>query len=216
MAHNISGWQLDTTFLFAYQYETVIQPGDTIVTYYNSADGLFFTSVLPQNTIQTTIADTNYYAIVDSNWVNYTDYQAENIQKTKRIKATGANNKLLQQKSLLSYVEVPVTMGYQFDINKWGFGINAGVGFGFLTGIAYASIDDTETGIYAPASTYFKKTMLNGILRLGVHYQLNKSMSICLNPMARINMNSVKASNELYSQKFTGIGIQGGVQYKIK
>jgi hypothetical protein len=213
--NNNSTWLLDTSMFYAMQYNNIVISYDSTVTYYDETSGQFYTAQLPIYTTQTTVVDTNFYYLIDSTYYQSIDTIKTNYALKKQMVISNPNQANLKGRNTFSYVEVPVLIGYEWGIKRWRMSVKGGIGFGILTRQQsfYLTTDEAEI---APVSTaVYSKVMYNGIFRVGMHYSFTPQFGIDFVPFMRLNINNMTNKNATFQQKYTNVGLQVGMNYKL-
>ncbi len=208
-------WLVDTAMFYAMQYNNIVTSYDSTVTYYDETSGLFYTAQLPIYTTQTTVVDTNFYYLIDSTYYQAIDTIKTNYALQKQMVISNPNQANLKGRNTFNYVEVPVLIGYEWGIKRWRMSVKGGIGFGILTRQQsfYLTTDEAEI---APVSTaVYSKIMYNGIFRVGMHYSFTPQFGIDFVPFTRLNINNMTNKNATFQQKYTNVGLQVGMNYKL-
>lgn len=131
------------------------------------------------------------------------------------------NDKQVNVKNKLSYINIPLAISYQFQLsNKLSIEINPGVNFGILqgsTGVSYMnSVNEAVYSINNKKSSPYN-TSLNIDLQLGVgvEYNMNKRLSLIVQPIMRKGMGSVVKSSAGFKQNYTSFGLTTGIRYQL-
>jgi hypothetical protein len=213
--NNNSTWLVDTAIFYAMQYNNIVTSYDSTVTYYDETSGLFYTAQLPIYTTQTTVVDTNFYYLIDSTYYQAIDTIKTNYALQKQMVISNPNQANLKGRNTFNYVEVPVLIGYEWGFKRWRMSLKGGIGFGILTRQQsfYLTTDEAEI---APVSTaVYSKVMYNGIFRVGMHYSFTPQFGIDFVPFTRLNINNMTNKNATFQQKYTNVGLQVGMNYKL-
>jgi hypothetical protein len=210
-----SQWLVDSTVFFTLNYNSIIVSQDTTVTYYDESSGLFYTASLPINITQSSFVDTNFYYLIDSSYQQNIDTTKTNYTLQKQQMVKDPNQPQLKGRNTFSYFEIPLLIGYEWGIKRWRVSIKGGVGFGLLTRQQsyYLSKDEAEI---APVSTnVYSKMLFNGILRAGLHYNFTPQFGLDIVPFSRININNMTNNKASFQQKYSNVGLQIGLNYKL-
>lgn len=213
--NNNSAWLVDSSQFYALQYNSIITSQDTTITYYDEATGLFYTANLPINITQSTIIDTNFYYTIDSTYISAIDTQKTNYELKKQIVVKDPNQANLKGRNTFTYIEIPILFGYEWGIKRWRLSVKGGIGVGMLTRQQsfYLTTDEAEI---APVSTdVYTKIMYNGIVRAGLHYNFTPQFGIDIVPFSRVNINNMTNKNATFQQKYSNVGLQVGLNYKL-
>lgn len=117
-----------------------------------------------------------------------------------------------------SYLEIPLLVGYNFDVNKFRFKLLTGVSVGFLIESKgklpypkdirlFEDFDNMENEI--------NKTMYNWIFQAGFTYQINNNWSVFVQPYYKQNIRSVFSSSYPVKQRFISVGLNCGVSVRL-
>lgn len=213
--NNNSAWLVDSSQFYSVQYNSIITSQDTTITYYDETTGLFYTANLPLNVTQSTIIDTNFYYMIDSTYISAIDTQKTNYELKKQIVVKDPNQANLKGRNTFTYIEIPILFGYEWGIKRWRLSVKGGIGVGMLTRQQsfYLTTDEAEI---APVSTdVYTKIMYNGILRAGLHYNFTPQFGIDIVPFSRVNINNMTNKNATFQQKYSNVGLQVGLNYKL-
>ncbi len=114
-----------------------------------------------------------------------------------------------------SYMEIPLTFGYEFKTKgKLSYTVSGGI----LTGLfinAQGKGVTLKDEIVDLEHLPFLKINLSGVFALGVNYNLSKEFSLQLNGTYRQNFTSVYQQDYFLSQRFNAFGIRFGLMYKF-
>lgn len=214
--NNNSAWIVDSTMFYALQYNSIITNIDTTITYYDETTGLFYTAQLPVNITQSNVVDTNFYYHIDSTYHQVIDTTKTNYALKKQIIVKDPDQANLIGRNTFTYVEVPILIGYEWGLKRWRLSLKGGLGLGILSRQQsfYLSTDEAEI---APVSTdVYTKVIYNGIFRLGMHYSFTSQFGIDIVPFSRLNFNNMTNKNAAFQQKYSNVGMQLGLSYKLK
>ena len=133
---------------------------------------------------------------IDSTWVKVYD--------TKTIDNSGRNQ--------LSYLEIPLRLGYLFHEGRFSVEVNAGVSLGFLL---FSNMKLPEINNYQQVNKVsdLNTTMLNATAGATVYFHLNRKTSIFAAPYYKQNLQSVFRNNYDQKQQFNTLGINFGVSF---
>ena len=128
--------------------------------------------------------DSIYIVEIDTNIVQFTD----TLLYEPSDKLGQANGK-----TKITYVEIPILVGYEFYFDKLILAIKGGVSVGFLTQTSGFYLNESATDLI-PINTQhavLKKTLWNLELGLGVGYKFYPKFDVFLNTGYKMNLNSV-------------------------
>ena len=120
-------------------------------------------------------------------------------------------------KNRYHYLEIPLLIGFQTNKNKVNIEIGTGVSFGFLVS-ANGKLPDLDNNSLLEInknSDFLRNTSFNYILRAGIQYNINSSLSLIAKPYFKRNLNSVFKVDYPIIQKYTTFGIDIGVRIKL-
>ncbi len=186
---------------------------DTI-SYYDSNNGSYATATV-SNTSLVVDTDIVTHTVVDSNMVSKVDSVQKIRTSTKRVLVTDKNQTNLVGKNTITYLEVPILVGYQMQYNKLSVAIKTGIGLGVLTSQnTYYITNDLSTITEIKPESY-NRLLYNYILRLSFTYNINKRFGIYIEPSFRANINSVLKKDNKFQQKYYNAGSNIGLNYKF-
>ena len=116
----------------------------------------------------------------------------------------------------LTYVEVPLLLGYTLGKGKINCQISTGISYAFLIGSKGKLLRTDASGFNdILVETPYRKNMYNFLLRIGCSYHLNEKISVVLQPSFKLNLNSIFESAYPASQKYHSYGLNIGLNYKF-
>lgn len=135
---------------------------------------------------------------VDSNWVKvYNDITIDN---------SGINQ--------VSYLEIPLLVGYRYNASLFSFEINTGAYLGFLMNSNIRVPDFVNNNeIVDPQET--NKSMVNFAVNASVYYHLNRNTSVFLSPYYKQNTGSLFKDSYPVNQRLKTYGINFGISYSF-
>ena len=139
-------------------------------------DTFYYFGIRSYKSTLATVNDSSFQEQYDSSFVNT------------------ANNKILDanKKTRLTYVELPITFGYEFKVNKISIAPCAGVSFGYLTKKEGAYINRNLTGIESISSIKeIRNYMINYCFQLQIGYAVNRRIGIFIAPQYKANAISI-------------------------
>jgi len=148
---------------------------------------------------------------------------------TLDVQQTSSQNKLtnydstittqkLQYKNTYSCINIPLIIGRKFNYHSFYFDVAAGVSWAHITNIE-THILDSQSGeviTLTQTSDNIKKDIFNGVLSIGVGYQLNEFNSIFLRPEFQYNFNSIFDKASFNNYKVYQMRISFGMRYSMK
>jgi hypothetical protein len=210
-----SAWMYDTTVFSTYQYSNIINSMDSTITYYDQSSGVFLTTTIPVNNIQSIITDTNFYYQIDSMLIQTIDTTTTAYQLSRLQTVNDANQPHLKGKNTFTYIEVPLLIGYERGFRRFRYSIKGGVGVGFLTRQQSYYLATDESEIIPISSEVYQKVIYSGVVRLGLHYSITPQLGIDLVPFSRMNFNRMTNDKASAQQRYRNLGLQIGLRLKL-
>ena len=124
------------------------------------------------------------------------------------------NEQVFNGRNKISYIEIPILLGYQFKAGNWRFGLSTGPSIGLLNSavITYPNYD-LNTSETIPV-TYFKNSYFNWIAKPSVTYMFTDNIGFGINGMFRWNLGSIVENADI-QQQYSGYGIQVGLRVEF-
>lgn len=124
------------------------------------------------------------------------------------------NEQVFNGRNKISYIEIPILLGYQFKAGNWRFGLSTGPSIGLLNSavITYPNYDLTTTE--TKPVTYFKNSYFNWIAKPSVTYMFTDNIGFGINGMFRWNLGSIVEDADI-QQQYSGYGIQVGLRVEF-
>ena len=135
---------------------------------------------------------------IDSTWVK--------VYKENKVDNSGYNH--------VSYLEVPLLVGYRFRMNHWSIKLNTGVSVGFLTS-NYYKVPDFNNYQQIVEVTQMNRVMLNYLVSVTLYYQLDEDLSLFVAPVYKHNLQSIFKTNYPVKEQFKAFGLTLGVSYSF-
>jgi hypothetical protein len=208
-----SYWQLDSASYSIVQYSLVPVVTDSVITYYNSAEGVFVTTTIQTTTMNNTQTDTLVFYKVDSTLVQQGDSVVKVYQIEKTIQVASGVTPGLKGRNITTYVELPLMLGYEFLSRRWGFGLEAGVALGRLLRTKTIYLNQDESGLMQVGGDQYRSWLLNYQMRMQISYRLNNGLRLEISPMLRRTARGVFNDNAAFQQRYSGIGGTIGLRY---
>jgi hypothetical protein len=107
-------------------------------------------------------------------------------------------------KNRYRYIEIPVMLGYKVNHKNWGFSLAAGVSYGFKVAEQGKYIDNGVIKTAFNTSSPYSGFTTNGIVSLGISYNINNRISVILQPTYKTNLqelNNLSASYQNISMR---------------
>lgn len=210
-----SYWTMDTTGTYSILVSNGYwQSTNTTISYWNSSLQANVTDTI---SIQQYIVDTTYnqyFYVTDSNLI--LQFDSTEIVKIDSVNKITNDPALKPPKTTtkISYVEIPVLVGYEFPINRFTLMVRTGFSLGILSKFDAVYLKNDISGTGPVEISRQNKSMLNYLLRAGLLFNLNEHAAISFEPMFRMNINSVLKDSG-YTQKYWNAGMNAGVVYRF-
>lgn len=163
-------------------------------------DTVYHFGIVNYNQTTVNVKDSTLLTKSDSVFVYNTD---SNI-----VKANG--------KTIISYLEVPIMLGYQFKFGRASIAPFAGISIGYLTRISGMYINKTITGIEQINSAGLITSFnFNYQIKVQLAYNLNDHLMLLLIPQFSNNMFSVSSKSSGLNTKYSALGTSFGLSYKL-
>ncbi len=129
---------------------------------------------------------------------------------------TDSNIVKANSKTSISYLEIPVMIGYQFKFGKASIAPFAGISVGYLTRSNGMYVNKSITGIEEINNGNLITTFnFNYQLKLQLAYNLNGHLMFVLSPQYRNNLFSVSPRSSGINTKYSALGTSIGMIYKL-
>jgi hypothetical protein len=117
-------------------------------------------------------------------------------------------------KTKITYVEIPILVGYEFYFNRLILAVKGGVSVGFLTKTSGYYLNESTTDLIPINTGYavIRKTLWNLEFGLGVGYKFYPKFDVFLGAGYKMNLNSV-FSNPDVNQKYKAITLGIKLRY---
>jgi Outer membrane protein beta-barrel domain len=116
----------------------------------------------------------------------------------------------------LTYLEIPLSAGYDWASKRWGFSLQGGISAGMLIGAKgqYVSVNSFNTSLFDlnTNKSTFRKMQLNLLVTPSVNYYMNGNTNLFLSPLYRLNLQPVTIPGASINQKYYGMGIRIGIR----
>jgi len=155
------------------------------------------TEIINYDTIRMATYDTTYYNSIDTNI--YTTYY-QNINK-------------------YTYLDIPLTIGYGFTINKITLRPTIGAIFGIMLnakGKGVSLIDKNKVYTLENSELPFANFQISMLIGLGIEYRIYDKLLLSFQPFYKRNLSSIYQSNTQIDKRFTGIGASFGLSFFFK
>ena len=129
---------------------------------------------------------------------------------------TDSSMLIANEKTMISFLEIPLSIGYQFKFGKLAVSPFIGVSLGYLTQARGMYINKTITGV----ETIISSNVINSFncnyhLKVQLSYQLNDKMKLTFSPGYRHNLISVSPKSSGIDTKYRALGTAVGLSYKL-
>lgn len=114
------------------------------------------------------------------------------------------------------YIDVPLMLGYQFVYNKFVFELSTGVSLAINISKNGSIISNNISTDFSKSINPYRPVIVNYQLAAGIGYQLTKQFAVMFRPNYRTNLNSVLQPGYGIDTRYHAIGINLGINYKIK
>lgn len=123
-------------------------------------------------------------------------------------------------RSKLTYLEIPISAGYDWANKRWGFSLQGGISAGMLLGAKgqYVSASSFNSGLFdlGEHKSIFRKTQLNLLVTPSVNYFLNEKTNVFISPLYRLNLQPVTVAGASLNQKYYGMGLRIGIRTSLR
>jgi hypothetical protein len=173
----------------------------TDTTYIEIIDNSYW-EVFPIDSI---LYDSTYIVDIDTTFIQFTDtlfYEpSDNLDQ--------ANGK-----TKITYVEIPILVGYEFYFNKIILALKGGVSVGFLTKTYGYYLNEPTTGLIPINTGYsvIRKTLFNLEFGVGVGYKFYPKFDVFIGAGYKMNLNSVFSDSGII-QKYKAITLGIKLRY---
>ncbi len=158
---------------------------------------------------------------LDSGDTSYIPYTISNTVKVPyEVLVTDYDSSMTDQnikvKNTYSYIEIPLSIGYQFKQNKF----TVSPKFGLITGLYINSSGKSLNSSYNiedinnEKQTYIIPSF-SMIAAIGFEYKINDFFSFVANPYYRKSINSIFIKSQPISHKFNAYGLKLGIRYNF-
>ena len=133
-------------------------------------------------------------------WVDEYKYEVSNVENTNQY----------------NYLEIPISLGYRFNMNKFSICSTAGVSFGFLYSASgnLPQFDSTRFSQLDKNSEYLQKSISNINFALSFEYAITPNYGVYIKPYYKQGLNSIYTNYPL-SAKYMNAGVKFGVNIYI-
>jgi hypothetical protein len=212
---NRNVWQQYTGSFTTTQVLTSVTTVSDTISYFDVNTGTY-TSAIVNNQNITVIGTQNInHTYVDSNYVSITDSTQKFRIVTKETLISDPNQLYLTGKNSISYIEIPLLLGYQVKLNRLNFAVKSGIGFGFLNQTKTYYLTNNVSSITEFKSENYNKIVYNYLLRISAMYNFYKGWGLVFEPNFRANINNVTNKNSSFNQKYWNLGGNLGVNYRF-
>jgi hypothetical protein len=129
--------------------------------------------------------------------------------------ALGANGR-----STFSYLEIPITAGYEWANKHWGFSVQGGLSAAFLLNAKgkYVNTSNFTSQLFnlADNKQIFRNKIFSVLVTPAVHYYVNDRTGLFISPAYRLNLQPVTKTGAELSQKYSSLGFSIGVRMRLR
>ncbi len=119
-----------------------------------------------------------------------------------------------------TYLELPITAGYEWANKRWGVTLQGGLSAGILMNLSgqYASINNYNTQLFDVKNnkTTFKKAIYNVVFNPQINYFISQNINVFASPIYRRNLQPITTNDADLKQKYNSFGFNFGIRTKLK
>jgi len=133
-------------------------------------------------------------------WVDEYKYEVYNVDNSNQY----------------NYLEIPISLGYKFNINKFSICPTAGMSFGFLYS-ASGNLPQMDSVNFSPLdknSKYLQQSISNINFSLSFEYSITPNYGVYIKPYYKQGLNSIYTNYPL-SAKYRNAGVKFGINIYI-
>lgn len=117
------------------------------------------------------------------------------------------------ERTTFQYVEIPLSIGYEFQQGSWSLGLRTGISAGLLISTTGQYLDtDRQSAIVKQDIS--RRWIWNYQARIAVGYAINDKTRIYLEPVFKTNINSIVNRTD-FSQKYSTYALRLGLGFKF-
>lgn len=157
---------------------------------------------------QQVVSETNTYIIADSSMIDTSGQIqfGDTIAVITDYDTAFVPGILTESRLRVSYLEVPLLLGYEQPLGRWSLGAQGGVFIGFLTARdGRFPVADTRSTI-AIADESFQTVSIGYLLRPCLKYRLNEHWSIGVEPFVKGHLVDIVREGSLSGLRYSGWG----------
>ena len=185
-----------TVIKYEYENYTVL---DTVWRY--KIDSVFISNMdtiahIKYDTVRVATYDTSYYSSVDTNI--YTTYY-QNINK-------------------YTYIEIPLSIGYAFNIKKFAIRPTVGALFGIMLnakGNGISTTNKNEVYSLSEMDLPFMNIQVSMFVGIGFEYKIQENLALSFQPFYRRNLSSIYSEESVLDKRFSGLGASFGLSFYL-
>lgn len=154
------------------------------------------TKVIHTDSVRVATYDTSYYNTIDTNVI--TTY----YQKINRY----------------SYIEIPLSIGYAFKINKFTIRPSVGAILSLMinsSGKGISNVNRNEVYDFDELDLPFMNFQVSMMFGVGFEYHIQDNLSLYIQPIYRKNLSSIYKKESIYDKKFSGFGASFGLTFYL-
>lgn len=139
------------------------------------------------------------------------------IESQKSYFDSTFTNQNVHYTNTLSYIKIPLMVGYEFHYKEWFLDVSLGLSYSRLLQqqILYPNTELNRMIDYSKDQHIIRKHQLNANMALGLGYQINPNMSLMLCPTYQYQLKSSFQKSYPVIQKYQHIGISAGMRFKL-
>ncbi len=148
------------------------------------------------DTVRVATYDTSYYNSIDT--TIYTTYY-QNINK-------------------YTYIEIPLSIGYAFNIKRFSIRPTVGALFGIMLnakGKGISMTNKNEVYNLSDMDLPFMNVQISMFVGIGLEYKIQDNLALSFQPFYRRNLNSIYSEESVLDKRFSGLGATFGLSFYI-
>ncbi|MFT4678468.1 MAG: hypothetical protein ACI84C_001834 [Flavobacteriales bacterium] len=119
----------------------------------------------------------------------------------------------VNERTTFQYIEIPLSIGYEFEKGPWSLGLRTGISAGLLVSTKGQYIDtDSQSAIVKQDIS--RRWIWNYQARIALGYALNDKTRLYLEPVFKTTLNSIVNRTD-FSQKYSTYGLRLGLGFKF-
>jgi len=156
--------------------------------------------------------DSNYIVIIDTNIVIDIDTTISHLSDTTRVPSDSLGRE--NSKTSISYIEIPILFGYEFNFKKVIVGVKGGIALGILTKTTGYYLNSSATDLIPINTGYavIRKTIWNLQLGFDLGFKVHPKFDMFIAGGYKMNLNSVFSDKEVV-QKYRAYNVALKLRY---